>query len=74
MDKLATKEAIMSQISEELDLWLEKADNSKDGYEYETELLNTTRTINQIILSNSLGEVSSDRKKKKKNSDLFWEV
>ena len=65
MDKLSVKAAILSAISEEIDLWLDKSESINDGYEYETEFLNTTQKVNKIMLSESLGKVSIDRNKKK---------
>ena len=35
MNKETEKAAILASISEELDIWLEKKDSIKDGYEYE---------------------------------------
>ena len=64
MDKTAVKAAIIAAISEEIDLWLDKSEEIKDGYEYETEFINTTQKVNKIMLSKSLGNVSSDRNKK----------
>jgi len=64
MDKLAVKTAILSAISEELDLWLEKSESIKDGYEYETEFMNTARQVNSILLTKSLGKTSVNRNKK----------
>jgi hypothetical protein len=66
MDKSEIKAAILSAVSEEVDLLLEKIETVKDGYEYETEFINTTRQIGKIMLEKSLGEVSSNRKKKEK--------
>ena len=37
MDTTAVKTAMLSAISEELDLWLSKEKEIKDGYEYESE-------------------------------------
>jgi hypothetical protein len=48
-----------------LDLWLDKASTIKDGYQYESEFIKTARNVNQILLSQSLGEVSGNRNKKK---------
>jgi hypothetical protein len=65
MDKTTIKTAILSAISEEIDLWLDKEENIKDGYEYESEFMNTAHKVNQIMLSKSLGKISSKRNKKK---------
>ena len=65
MEKAAVKAAILSAISEEIDLWLDKSESIKDGYEYETEFINTTQKVNKIMLSESIGKVSPDRNKKK---------
>jgi hypothetical protein len=64
MDKTTIKTAILSAISEELDLWLDKEGTIKDGYEYENEFMNTAHKINQIMLSKSIGTVTSNRNKK----------
>jgi hypothetical protein len=64
MDKLSLKAAILSAISEEIDLWLDKSESLNDGYEYETEFLKTTKKVNKIMLSESLGKISTDRNKK----------
>ena len=64
MDKMSKKAALLSALSEEIDLWLEKEDTIKDGYEYESEFMKTARKVNQIMLSTSLGELSCDRNKK----------
>jgi hypothetical protein len=64
MDKTTMKTAIMSALSEEIDLWLEKEEMIKDGYEYEDEFINTARKVNQILLTKSLGVISSNRNKK----------
>jgi hypothetical protein len=64
MDKLAVKTAILSAISEELDLWFEKSATIQDGYEYETAFISTAQQVNKILLSNSLGIPSSNRNKK----------
>ena len=64
MEQSAKKMAILSAISEEVDLWLSKEGSIKDGYTYESEFIDTTRKINQILLSKSLGSVSSNKNKK----------
>ena len=65
MDKSALKSIMLSAISEELDLWLDKNSTITDGYEYENEFIKTAHKINHILLSKSLGEVSCNRNKKK---------
>ena len=64
MDKSTLKADILSAISEELDLWLDKENSIKDGYEYETEFIDTARKISGILLTKSVGPVSSNRNKK----------
>ncbi len=64
MDKRAIKTAILSAISEELDLWLEKEDAIDDGYEYESEFIKAAQKINRIILSKSLDTTPVNRNKK----------
>ena len=56
---------MLSAISEELDLWLDRENIIADGYEYESEFMQVSRNINRILLSKSLGDVSSNRNKKK---------
>jgi hypothetical protein len=73
MDKGTIKAAIMSAISEEVDLWLDKEGSIKDGYEYEDEFMKTAHKVCQAMLSKSLEDISSNRKKKE-TSDLFWEA
>jgi hypothetical protein len=72
MQKTEIKTAILSAISEELDLWLDKENGIKDGYEYENEFMKTAQKVNHILLSKSLSSVSCNRKKKTPN--LFWET
>jgi hypothetical protein len=64
MDTTAKKEAILSAISEELDLWLSAEGSIKDGYEYETKFIDFTRHVNQILLNKSLGTSCGNRNKK----------
>jgi len=64
MDKAMQKTAILSAISEELDLWLDKESSIADGYDYENEFMKTAHKVNHILLSKSLGSVSCDRNKK----------
>ena len=64
METSKLKADILSAISEELDLWLEKEKTIKEGYEYETELIDSARKISGILLSKSIGTVSSNRNKK----------
>jgi len=64
-NKSSQKLAILSAISDEIDLWLDKESHITDGYEYECEFITTSRKINQILFSKSLGEITSNRNKKK---------
>jgi hypothetical protein len=64
MDTTTLKEDIMSAISDELDLWLEKESSIQDGYNYEHEFMKTARQVTQILLSKSIGEASCNRNKK----------
>jgi len=64
MEQSAKKMAILSSISEELDLWLAKEGSIEDGYTYESEFIDTTRKINRILLSKSLGSISGNKNKK----------
>ena len=65
MEKSALKSIMLSAISEELDLWLDKNNTITDGYEYENEFIKTVHKINHILLSKSLGDISCNRNKKK---------
>ena len=71
-EKSALKSAMLTAISDELDLWLAKESNIGDSYECENEFLKTTRRINHVLFSQSLGEISGDRNKK--NPYLFWQI
>jgi hypothetical protein len=64
MDKAMLKTAILTAISEELDLWLDKESSLTDGYDYENEFMKTAQKVNHILLSQSLGKVSCNRNKK----------
>ena len=64
MDKSALKSIMLSAISEELDLWLDKESTITDGYQYEDEFMKTAHRINHILFTKSLGEVSCNRNKK----------
>jgi hypothetical protein len=64
MDKSMQKTAMLSAISEELDLWLDKESGIQDGYDYENEFMKTAHKVNHILLSKSLVSVSCDRNKK----------
>ena len=55
---------MLSAISDELDLWLDKEGTIRDGYDYETEFMNMSRKVNQILMSKSLGTVTTNRNKK----------
>lgn len=72
MNKTEIKDTILSEVSKEIDLWLDKSETIEDGYEYETEFIETARRVSKILFSKSLGDTSSNRNKKK-TSDLFWE-
>jgi len=64
MDKLALKAAILESIGTELDVWLDKKDSIKTGYEWETTLVGHAQKINQLIIQHSLGSVPINRNKK----------
>jgi hypothetical protein len=64
MDKSSIKTSMLSAISAELDLWLDKESTIEDGYQYESEFMKTALNVNRILLSRSLGKVSSNRNKK----------
>ena len=74
MDKSTLKSIMLSAISEELDLWLDKESTITDGYQYEDEFtctvyevrgMKTAHRINHILFTKNLGEVSCNRNKKK---------
>ena len=64
MDKATLKKDILSAISEELDLWLDKESEIQDGYEYESEFMKTAQQVSRVMLFKSLGKVSCNRNKK----------
>jgi hypothetical protein len=64
MDKTMLKAAMLSAISGELDLWLDKESSIKDGYEYEDEFIKTAQKVTHLLFSKSLGSVSCNRNKK----------
>jgi len=64
MDKSTLKSIMLSTISEEIDLWLDKESTITDGHQYEDEFMKTAHKINHILFTKSLGEVSCNRNKK----------
>jgi len=64
MDQAMKKAAILSAVSEEIDLWLSKENTIDDGYQYESEFMKTAHRVNHILLSQSLGATSCNRNKK----------
>jgi hypothetical protein len=57
----------MQGLSEEVDKWLDKQPTLTTGYDYESEFLKTSRTVNKILLEKSLGEQPRSRNAKKKS-------
>ena len=64
-EKEMLKQAILQSVGEEIDKWLDKQQAITSGYEYESELLKTTRTVNKIILERSVGKLPGSRNEKK---------
>jgi hypothetical protein len=64
MDQSIKKAAILSAVSEELDLWLAKEPTLDDGYQYESEFMKTFHKVHHILMSKSLGGISGNRNKK----------
>ena len=58
------KAEILSALSSEIDIWLEKQSTISDGYEYETQFMKVTRKINTILLEKSIGKLPGSRNKK----------
>ena len=58
------KAEILSALSSEIDIWLEKQSTISDGYEYETQFMKVTRKINTILLEKSMGKLPGSRNKK----------
>ena len=58
------KAEILSALSSEIDIWLEKQSTISDGYEYETQYMKVTRKINTILLEKSIGKLPGSRNKK----------
>jgi hypothetical protein len=65
MEKKQLKEEILSVISNELDIWLEKSGQIKSGYEYEESFMFHMRRINKMILEKSVGTVPKNKNLKK---------
>jgi hypothetical protein len=74
MNKTEIKDTILSEVSKEIDLWLDKSETIEDGYEYETEFIETARRVSKILFSKSLGDTSSNRNKKKKLQTCFGKI
>jgi len=70
-ERAVVKAAIMQSLCEEVDKWLDKQPAISSGYDYETEFLKTSRSVNKIILEKSLGEQPGSRNDKK-NTNLLW--
>ena len=51
-------------ISEGLDLWLEKGSEIGNSFACEREFITTSRRINHILFSKSLGDITCDKNKK----------
>lgn len=64
MNKESLKAQILSEVSKELDQWIETEPTLKTGFDWEATLIKHTRKINQIILQSSLGDVPINRNKK----------
>ncbi len=67
-ERESLKAAIMQSLSQEVDKWLDKQQGLTSGYDYETEFLKTTRTVNKMLLEKSLGEQPRSRNDKKKST------
>lgn len=64
MEQSRVKAAILSAISEELDVWLCEQANIQDGYEYEQRYIEFAQKISRTILLSSLGKQPGSRNKK----------
>jgi hypothetical protein len=64
MNKEEIKALILQQISEELDIWLDKQEKITDGLEYENQALALSQNISRILVTQSRGRLPSSRNKK----------
>lgn len=64
MTKEEIKQAMLQQITGELDSWFDKQEKITDGYEYEERALATSQNITRILVSQSRGELPKSRNKK----------
>ena len=58
------KAEILSALSSEVDIWLEKQSTISDGYEYETQFMKVAQKVNTILLEKSMGKLPVSRNKK----------
>ena len=65
MNKAELKAAILESVSAELGQWLDKQENIRSGYEYETEFMKVAQQLNKLLLEKSMGKVPGSRNKKK---------
>ena len=64
MNKSELKAAILEAVSAELDQWLDKQENIRSGYEYESEFMKVAQKVNKLMLEKSQGHLPGSRNKK----------
>jgi hypothetical protein len=64
MENSQIKAEILSDLSEELDQWLEEQSKITDGYEYESKYMLFAQRMNNIVLQKSMGKLPGSRNKK----------
>jgi hypothetical protein len=64
MQQTNMKADMLDLIEKEIDEWINVEGSIKDGYTYETKMIEVARKVNHIIASKSMGVVSGNRNKK----------
>ena len=64
MEKEQIKQAILQQVSEEIDQWLGAEQEIKDSYEYEEKFMVVAQKVGRILLTHNMGAVPTNRNKK----------
>jgi hypothetical protein len=70
MNKAAIKAAILETMSAELDQWLDKQENIRSGYEYESEFMKVAQKVNKLMLEKSQGQLPGSRNKKNNSTPV----
>jgi len=64
MNKAEMKALILESMSAEIDQWLDKQENIRSGYEYESEFMKVAQKLNKLLLEKSMGQLPGSRNKK----------